>query len=49
MLGSLITHLGSEGFKIYETFEFTIAADASKIGSVLDKFTDHLGVSLVTA
>ena len=38
---ALITLLGSEGLKIYDTFTFTVGADARKIQSVLDKFTDH--------
>ncbi|XP_045028011.1 uncharacterized protein LOC123471141 [Daphnia magna] len=41
MVGVLITLLGSEGLKIYDTFVFTDAADARKIEPVLDKFTAH--------
>ena len=41
MVGTLITLLGSEGLKIYDTFTFTVATDARKIQPVLDKFTDH--------
>ncbi|XP_045034359.1 uncharacterized protein LOC123475560 [Daphnia magna] len=40
-VGTLITLLGSEGLKIYDTFVFTVAADAKKIQPVLDKFTNH--------
>jgi hypothetical protein len=41
MVGVLITLLGSEGLKIYDTFVFTDAADARKIEPVLDKFTAY--------
>ncbi|XP_046459590.1 uncharacterized protein K02A2.6-like isoform X3 [Daphnia pulex] len=41
MVGVLITLLGSEGLKIYETFVFNPATDARKIEPVLDKFTAH--------
>ncbi|XP_045024072.1 uncharacterized protein LOC123469327 [Daphnia magna] len=41
MVGVLITLLGSEGLKIYDTFVFTPATDAIKITPVLDKFTAH--------
>lgn len=41
LVGTLITLLGSEGLKIYDTFTFTIAADAREIEPVLDKFTTH--------
>ncbi|XP_046640221.1 uncharacterized protein K02A2.6-like [Daphnia pulicaria] len=41
MVGVLITLLGSEGLKIYETFVFNPATDAIKIAPVLDKFTAH--------
>lgn len=41
MVGALITLLGSEGLKIYDTFGFTPAGDARKIEPVLDKFTAH--------
>ena len=40
-IGTLITLLGSEGLKIYDTFVFAAATDAKKIQPVLDKFTDH--------
>lgn len=41
LVGTLITLLGSEGLKIYDTFTFTVPADARKIEPVLDKFTAH--------
>ena len=41
MVATLITLLGSEGLKIYDTFTFTVGTDARKIQPVLDKFTDH--------
>jgi hypothetical protein len=42
-VGMLITLLGSEGLKIYDTFTFpqAQAADARKIKPVLDKFQAH--------
>jgi hypothetical protein len=41
LVGVLITLLGSEGMKIYDTFEFTPVTDARKIAPVLAKFTAH--------
>ena len=37
----LLTFLGSEGVRIYETFVFVTVGDEKKIKNVLDKFTDH--------
>ncbi|KAI9552567.1 hypothetical protein GHT06_020422 [Daphnia sinensis] len=41
IVGVLITLLGVEGLKIFDTFVFTSAGDAKKIKPVLDKFGDH--------
>ncbi len=41
LVGVLLTLLGAEGLKIYDTFVFTDADDARKITPVLDKFTAH--------
>lgn len=41
IVGVLITLLGVEGLKIFDTFVFTSAGDAKKIKVVLDKFGDH--------
>ena len=40
-VGVLITLLGHEGLRIYETFTWTTAGDASKIAPVLAKFDGH--------
>lgn len=41
LVGVLITLLGAEGLKVYDTFVFATAGDANKIQPVLDKFTAH--------
>ena len=41
MVWALITLLGAEGLKIYDTFVFADQADARKIDPVLKKFTAH--------
>ncbi|KZS19686.1 Uncharacterized protein APZ42_013852 [Daphnia magna] len=41
MVGALITLLGSEGLKIFDTFVFPPSGDARKIEPVLDKFTAY--------
>lgn len=40
-MGVLITLLGAEGLKIYDTFVFATVGDEKKIKPVLDKFTQH--------
>ncbi len=40
-VGVLITLLGHEGLRIYETFTWITAGDASKIAPVLAKFDAH--------
>ena len=37
----LLSLLGPDGVKIYETFQFTDPGDAKKIAPVLDEFTDY--------
>lgn len=41
LVGVLLTLLGAEGLKIYDTFLFDPATDARKIIPVLDRFTAH--------
>lgn len=41
MVGVLLTLLGSEGLKIYDTFVFAPPADARKVVPVLDRFTAY--------
>ncbi|XP_045023566.1 uncharacterized protein K02A2.6-like [Daphnia magna] len=41
LVGVLITLLGVEGFKIFDTFVFATAGDDKKIKPVLDKFDSH--------
>lgn len=41
IVGVLITLLGSEGLKIFDTFVFATAGDEKKIIPVLDKFGNH--------
>jgi hypothetical protein len=41
LVGVLLTLLGVEGLKIYDTFVFATATDAVKIKPVLEKFTAH--------
>ena len=41
LVGVLVTLLGAEGLKIYDTFVFATAGDEKKIKPVLDKFTFH--------
>lgn len=41
IVGVLLSLLGREGLKIYETFTFTDPLDAKKIAEVLDTFTDY--------
>ena len=41
LVGVLLTLLGHEGLRIYETFAWTTAADAFKIAPVLVKFDTH--------
>jgi hypothetical protein len=41
IVGVLITLLGVEGLKIFDTFVFATAGDAKKIKPVLDKFGTH--------
>lgn len=41
LVGVLLTLLGRDGVKIYETFVFTDALDAKKIKPVLDNFSDY--------
>lgn len=41
IVGALLTLLGSEGLRIYDTFVFANRDDAKKIGPVLQKFSDH--------
>ncbi|XP_032791650.1 uncharacterized protein K02A2.6-like [Daphnia magna] len=41
LVGVLITLLGVEGPKIFDTFVFATAGDEKKIKSVLEKFNDH--------
>lgn len=41
LVGILLTLLGAEGLKIYDTFAWATADDAKKIKPVLDKFTLH--------
>ena len=40
-VGILITLLGPEGLRIYETFSWTAAGDENKIKKVLEKFDLH--------
>lgn len=40
-VGVLLTFLGHEGFRIYETFTWTTAGYENKIAPVLIKFDDH--------
>lgn len=42
LVGVLLSLLGREGVKIYETFVFAAAADAKKIEPVLYHFSDYL-------
>ena len=41
LVGVLLSLLGRDGVKIYETFVFADAADAKKIKPVLDEFSDY--------
>ncbi len=41
LVAVLLTSLGAEGLKIYNTFAFATAGDDKKIKPVLDKFTNH--------
>ena len=41
IVGVLLSLLGRDGVKIYETFQFTDPGDAKKIAPVLDEFTDY--------
>ncbi len=41
IVGVLITLLGAEGFKNFDTFVFATAGDEKKIKPVLDKFGNH--------
>ncbi len=41
LVGVLLTLLGRDGVKIYETFVFTDALNAKKIKPVLDNFSDY--------
>lgn len=41
LVAVLLTLLGAEGLKIYNTFTFTTAGDENKIKPVLEKFTAH--------
>ena len=41
LVGVLLTLLGAEGLKIYESFVFALAGDGRRIVPVLDRFTLH--------
>lgn len=41
IVGVLLSLLGRDGVKIYETFSFTDPLDKKKIKEVLDAFTDY--------